>query len=247
MENLNDLNEEFSKKIEALCRHFSQAKEFESLKIAAVNENGLKISYHTNKSQSFIDVPFLKKSSNFKDAINALYESVEESNKMAKVEESLNEFVNNQKSVIISSFDEACVSSYAPFVRVEDEIFILISSVARHYHSLKANPTKASIIFLQDESLANTVFARVRASFEVIANFDIKNGSDEKEAIFKEFKKKFKDDPAIKFISKMRDFHLVKFELKKGRFVKGFGAAYDTDGFKVSTAAQVKNPHDYQK
>lgn len=49
------------------------------------------------------------------------------------------EFIDSQKSVIISSFDDFCLSSYAPFIRLKDSIFVIISSIARHYNAINKN------------------------------------------------------------------------------------------------------------
>ena len=47
-----------------------------------------------------------------------------------------------------------------------------------------------------------------------------------------------------KQISTMQDFHLFKLEFKKGRFVKGFGGAYDINGDEISLP-HLKNPHKF--
>lgn len=47
----------------------------------------------------------------------------------------------------------------------------------------------------------------------------------------------------IKTIRKMLDFHLVKLEFKKGRFVKGFGQAYDIENGNVAHVGASGNRH----
>ena len=57
-----------------------------------------------------------------------------------------------------------------------------------------------------------------------------------------------KDNEHINLIvlnhSTMQDFHLFKLEFKKGRFVKGFGGAYDIIGDEISLP-HIKNPHKF--
>lgn len=162
-----------------------------------------------------------------------------EAHKINKLETFLIDLIDGQKSVIISSFDEGCISSYAPFIRHGDEIYAILSSVAPHYHSIKKNKDLVSILFIVDEQKAHTIFARVRASYKV----EVSNADELREDIFKELKEKYEDDAVIEIIEELADFHIVKFKLKKGRFVRGFGAAYETDGLKVVGPSKPVNLH----
>lgn len=166
--------------------------------------------------------------------------SVEKQNeKKQKLETFLLNLIDGQKSVIISSFDEGCVSSYAPFLRRGDEIYAILSSVAPHYHAIKKNKDLVSILFIVDEQKAHTIFARVRASFKVEVSF----ADEKREEIFKELREKYEDDAVIDIIEELADFHILKFKLKKGRFVRGFGAAYETDGLKIVSPSKPENLH----
>ena len=63
------------------------------------------------------------------------------------------EFIDGFKSLIISSdLGENCIVSYAPFVRENDEVYILVSSVARHYKAIQHSPNKVQIIFLPNKN-----------------------------------------------------------------------------------------------
>lgn len=152
-------------------------------------------------------------------------------------------FIDSFKSVIISSdFGEYCTASYAPFVRHEEKIYILISQIAKHYNAIKNAPNKVQIMFLQDENDAQTIFARRRVSFVVKADF-----IDKKDEILEKFKNKFKHEAPLEMILKMSDFHFVCLDLKKGRLVNGFGAAYDTDGLSVIKRVGENMPHKFEK
>ncbi|MCD8213569.1 MAG: pyridoxamine 5'-phosphate oxidase family protein, partial [Campylobacter sp.] len=146
------------------------------------------------------------------------------------------------KTIIISSLDEngQCVSSYAPFVRDGDDVFFCVSSVARHYHTIKANPDKVSIMFIEDEKDAGTILARNRLS----ANCEVSIVDDAKrDEIFDKLQAKNHNDGAFSDIKGMKDFYIMKATLKKGRFVKGFGAAYDTLGLEITKGLQDADPH----
>ena len=163
--------------------------------------------------------------------------------KLEKIGSEMVEFIDSFKSVIISSDGgEFCTASYAPFVRVKDEIFVLLSEVAEHFKSIKNAPNKVQILFLQDENEAKTIFARRRVSFNANVEF-IENKSE----FITKFEAKFSDEKALSLIKMMSDFHIVKFTLKKGRLVNGFGAAFDTDGLKVIARVGGKMPHKTEK
>ncbi|RVZ95170.1 HugZ family heme oxygenase, partial [Helicobacter pylori] len=50
----------------------------------------------------------------------------------------------------------------------------------------------------------------------------------------------------IKTIRTMQDFHLIALDFKEGRFVKGFGQAYDILGDnKIAYVGDKGNPHNF--
>ena len=57
------------------------------------------------------------------------------------------------------------------------------------------------------------------------------------------FEKEFANESALAFIKDMKDFYIIKLTPTKGRYVKGFGAAYDTIGLQVVDSGRVNNPH----
>ncbi|CAD7286969.1 HugZ family heme oxygenase [Campylobacter suis] len=236
---IEHMNKDHADIVKAFAQKLGGIKEYEGAKIADINEDGMQIV--SGNESAF--VPFLSKAKdgNFKDVIIELYSSIKKNSIQNTTQEGLISFVDGFKTVIISSQkDGKSVSSYAPFVKVENEIYITLSSVAEHYHAIKQNPDKISVMFLQDEAEAKSAFARVRVSFEAAASF---MSDEDRERIFDKFEEKFSDDPSLKFIRAMKDFYVVKISLGKGRYVKGFGAAFDTQGFEILNGARVSNPH----
>lgn len=240
MDTLNHLNNDHSDAIEKLASHFGKIKETKGAKAVNIDESGIDIKIHNET----IRVPFLKKANrdgDYRVAIQELLASINFDDNFARLNTEIDNFINSFKSVFISSLNnnEHCVASYAPFVRIKDEIFIMISEMAEHFISIKTNPSKVSLMFLQDEKEARTIFARKRISFQANATFI----DERKDEIFSLFEKKFQEESALGIIELFKDFHIIKFNLKKGRFVKGFGAAYDTQGLQVTKMPHVKNPH----
>ncbi|MEE3744217.1 DUF2470 domain-containing protein [Campylobacter porcelli] len=240
---IKHMNEEHGDIVEAMAIKFGSLQNAKNAKIVDIDEDGLDIDVDGN----LIRVPFAKKANQngegYKDAIMEICKDLKPSgDKLVKISAQLIEFIDSNNSVIISSLKNGMpFSSYAPAMRKDDEILALISSVAPHYKNLISNPDKVSILFLQDESKVNTIFARIRASWEAKANFD--KNSQLREFFFDEITKKFPQDQAANFIREMSDFEVIRFSLTNGRFVRGFGAAYDMVGFKILSQADGVNPH----
>ncbi|CAD7287621.1 putative heme oxygenase [Campylobacter majalis] len=221
------------------CKKFSGVAEPTNVRMTDINEDGMEIT--CDEAVTF--VPFLNKAGGdgFRDAIIELYTAIKDDTKVNTVQDGMDKFLNSFKTVLISSVrDDKPVSSYAPFIKDESAYYICISSVAEHYHSLKQNPDKVSIMFIEDEKSAKSLFARVRVSFSATAEFLDESLKDE---FMAKFEAAYPNESALAFIKDMKDFYIVKITPIKGRYVKGFGAAYDTQGFKIVDSGRVNNPH----
>ena len=130
--------------------------------------------------------------------------------------------LKNQKSLMISSLgkEEYPEISYAPFVMLDDKIYIYLSKAANHYYNLRDNH-KCSVMVIEDESVCKTIFARTRVSFTCEANM-MDSVSDEVFAKFDEV-----HDAKMMSMFKKMDFDMFELDIKCGRLVKGFGQAYD--------------------
>ena len=130
--------------------------------------------------------------------------------------------LKNQKSLMISSLgkEEYPEISYAPFVMLDNKIYIYLSKAANHYYNLRDNH-KCSVMVIEDESVCKTIFARTRVSFTCEANM-MDSVSDEVFAKFDEV-----HDAKMMSMFKKMDFDMFELDIKCGRLVKGFGQAYD--------------------
>ncbi|EAK0827072.1 HugZ family heme oxygenase [Campylobacter fetus] len=223
-----------------LCKHFGTVQNPTNVRLDSIDEDGMDIAC----DQLLVRVAFLKKAEQsgkgFRTAIIDLMSSLDIKESTATVSKDMVDFIDGFNSVLISSLNgDHCVCSYAPVVRDDNDFYILISEVSEHFKSIKENSDKISIMFLEDESKAKTIFARKRASFRSKAVFL----DDQKESLFSKFESKFSSESAIKMIKNMSDFHIIKIEITKGRFVKGFGAAYDTNGLEIIQRVHSANPH----
>lgn len=223
------------------CKKFSSVSEPTNVRMTDINEDGMEITC----DQNVTFVPFLNKANQngegFRNAIIELYTSIKDDTNQNSIQTGMINFINSFKTLLISSVkDNQAISSYAPYIKFDNNFYICISSVAEHYHSIKQNPDKISILFIQDEKDAKTLFARTRVSFSAVAEF---LNDDEGDKIFAKFEECFANESALKFIKEMKDFFIVKITPKNGRYVKGFGAAYDTNGLKIIDSSRVNNPH----
>lgn len=135
------------------------------------------------------------------------------------------QFVNGLNSLMLSTVDEEGnpFISYAPFVAYENKIYIYISQIANHYHHLEKNP-KVDVLLIEDEANSANLFARQRVRFPCTAKNVGNTGNDE---VFELFAERF---PA-KLVSMLRalDFSLFELTPEIGRYVAGFGLAFDLD------------------
>ena len=135
------------------------------------------------------------------------------------------EFINSRKSLIISSQDEHGTPfiSYAPFVRVNNMLYIYISRISDHYRYVENNK-HVNVMLINDESAAPNAFARERARW-VCETENL--GNEGHENIFEVFDQAFGD----KMMAMLRGLDFSLFELKptEGRYVVGFGQAFDVD------------------
>jgi putative heme iron utilization protein len=148
------------------------------------------------------------------------------------IQEKLNEFDQNFKSLVISSLtkDGHPFSSYAPFVKYEGNYYAIVSRIAKHFENM-LNNEKVSILFLEDEQSASNVFFRKRLSFMSTAKV-----IEDRHILQSVFHKKFGDFVEMLF---QMDFEIVRFEVIEGRFVVGAGQAYHVDN-QLNVIEQMK-------
>jgi heme iron utilization protein len=114
-------------------------------------------------------------------------------------------------------------ASTAPYVRMENDFYILISTVAQHGRNL-LEKQNISILFVEDESQCVQPFARKRITIEATAS-EINREDDACSAVIERFKAHF-DPELVTSLSQMGDFHLFKLSPRSGSVVMGFGKAY---------------------
>jgi putative heme iron utilization protein len=117
--------------------------------------------------------------------------------------------------------------SYAPFIEDENGCFYLfLSQLASHTQDLLNQPM-ASILLIEDEQDARQLFARRRISYDCDVSI-VQSG----EACYSDRLDKFEQSfgSIIPLLRSLPDFILFKLTPTEGRYVQGFGKAYQLTG-----------------
>jgi len=162
-------------------------------------------------------------------------------NEFLKIQEELDVFPQGFKSLMIASKtkNDEPFSSYAPFVKVDDTFYFIISKMAAHYQNIINYPT-ISILLLEDETASKHIFFRKRLSYLVETSITDKN--EIKDAMFEKF------GEFVHMLFKM-DFVMVSCKIKQGSFVIGAGKAYKIDEHQKIVRQMTGNGqgHQHQK
>ncbi|MDF1874513.1 hypothetical protein JHD48_02065 [Sulfurimonas sp. SAG-AH-194-I05] len=110
------------------------------------------------------------------------------------------------------------LSSYAPFVTLENNYYVCISSNLPHYANM-AETKKAHVLIIEDEATAGHIYARKRLYFSALCERE-----EDEEKIFKLFDARYGE--ALSFLREMKDFKVIKLIPQEKSLVLGFGAAY---------------------
>jgi len=129
--------------------------------------------------------------------------------------------------------------SYSPFAYTEAGYFILISDIAQHGQNLKESNSVAAMM-IDDESTSKSIHARRRLSFESKAQLIDKCSALGEQAIAA-LHTRFGD--IITQLSALGDFNLYQLVPIKGRYVKGFGKAFDLSGADLLNITHLTKGH----
>ncbi|MDD1779692.1 heme utilization protein HutZ [Enterovibrio sp. ZSDZ35] len=130
-------------------------------------------------------------------------------------------------------------TSYAPFAFSEMGYYILVSDLATHGQNLK-NSKAVSIMMIEDESEARSIFARRRLSFDTNAEH-IERDSEQWIAAIEVMQARLGE--MIENLSSLGDFNLYRLNPVEGRYVKGFGQAFNVSGEDMLSVMHLDEGH----
>ena len=117
-------------------------------------------------------------------------------------------------------------ASYAPFVKDADgDLYIFVSGLSTHTQNLAATG-KVSALFVEDEAQTPQIFARKRLSYDCTVTL-VARDSEHWQTLVQQFADRFGN--IIEVMKGLADFRIFQLSPHAGRFVLGFGAAYDVD------------------
>lgn len=134
------------------------------------------------------------------------------------------QFVEGRNNLILNLLDDEGkpFTSCAPFVKKDDKLYIYISKVAEHYRYMDNNKWIDALL-VADESSTPNAFATERARWSCIPE---NIGNEGHEEIFELFNAQY----GTKLLDVLRglDFSLFELTPTTGRYVVGFGMAFNT-------------------
>jgi putative heme iron utilization protein len=146
-----------------------------------------------------------------------------------KIQAEYEKFTQEFASIIISTVDKKGIPNarYTPFVMDEfNNIYIYVSGLAVHTANIQVHPY-VSVLFIEDEAKADNIFARRRLNFDCTASL-IDRETEKWNQIVNQFQERFGE--IIEMLRSLADFRIFQLTPTQGRFVVGFGAAYNISG-----------------
>ena len=117
-------------------------------------------------------------------------------------------------------------SSYAPFVWFDGQIYLFLSELARHTRNLRREPA-IGLMLIEDESVARNPFSRRRIYLQGTAQ-PLTREHESFTPVMAEFHRRF--GAVMEVIEPLPDFHLFRVGIYQGRFILGFGQAFELTG-----------------
>lgn len=139
----------------------------------------------------------------------------------------IGELIAGSRSLILGTVDAGGNpnASYAPFARVGNTFYILVSFMARHTKNLR-DIGKVSVMFIEDESGTKQIYARERLTIDASGR-QVERGTAEWDTAIEALKGTH--GKILDMLTGMDDFIMIGLQPLKGAYVNGFGSAYFVD------------------
>jgi putative heme iron utilization protein len=144
--------------------------------------------------------------------------------------QSLTETVSSVMLSTVNS-DGAPHASYAPYIMDDAyRLYIFTSGLSAHTQNLLKRQ-QASVLIIEDEASCQQVFARQRITYDCQAEV-IERHSAPWEDRANAFEQRFGE--IIQMLRPLGDFQIFRLTPYAGRFIMGFGAAYEVNSADLS-------------
>lgn len=145
-----------------------------------------------------------------------------------RLEPEVQAFRDSRKTLQLATISAEGIpnATYAPFAFDSQAYYILVSDIAAHGRNLKTN-RNVSILMIEDESECKQIYARKRLTFDTRAELVERNTEAWQQGV-NALQTRFGD--IIENLSQLGDFNLYRLVPESGRYVKGFGQAFEISG-----------------
>ena len=166
-----------------------------------------------------------------------------EETQAVRIRAEFHKYVTQKQSLMMATVNQASIPdvSYAPFVIDEQfNIYVFVSDIVERTRNLLDNG-KVSLLFIEDESACQHIFARKRVTMQANAE-SISAESPELARLQQLFYEKFGEFVNLEIISKS-DFHLIRMIPYEAGLTKGFGLAFRLTGEGLQDVEHLKKGH----
>ncbi len=146
--------------------------------------------------------------------------------KREQYNQSYHQLIEGQQTLILStvSVDGDPNCSYAPYIKDQQgHFYIFVSALATHTANMLQNK-KASVLFIKPEQESQNLFARERVVLDCDI-VEIARQEAQYENLLDKMQEKFGE--TVNLLKSLPDFYLLELISIKGKFVMGFGQAFD--------------------
>ncbi len=133
--------------------------------------------------------------------------------------------IEQLKSLQLATLNESGQpeASYTPFFYRAPDFYIFVSALAAHTRNLLEH-RHCGVLLIEDEAQARNLFARTRLMFDMQVEPVTKEAADY-DSILDAMEKRLGN--TVGMLRSLPDFSLLRLKFQSGRFIKGFGAAYN--------------------
>ncbi|NVK41950.1 MAG: pyridoxamine 5'-phosphate oxidase family protein [Oceanospirillaceae bacterium] len=162
-----------------------------------------------------------------------------EANEAAVLVAEVRDFIASRRMLCIASLtrDGRPHASTAPFLASDGCFYLLLSDLSEHAINLRAY-SQASVLLQADEVDTRQPFARLRLSFEVEVVL-IERDQPLWRSRIERMRERF--GAIVDQLVQLQDFNLFELRPSRGRYVKGFGRAYELDGLEQQLVLHVQS------
>ncbi|TVO74116.1 HugZ family pyridoxamine 5'-phosphate oxidase [Sedimenticola selenatireducens] len=149
-----------------------------------------------------------------------------ENETLAAVKEAYLALIASQQTLMLSTVNamQQAEISYAPYVQDSQGTFcIFVSQLASHTGNLQRTGN-GSVMFIREESKSRNLFARERLIYQCQTK-EILRTDPAYDELLNQMQGRFGETVAL--LRSLADFHLIALVPTSGRYVAGFGKAYD--------------------